>query len=167
MQELILFLGHPTYAVTVVLSSLLACAGLGSLAAGRIAVVDRGALTRIGVAVVVALLAVNVVVRHVLPLALGTSLETRVALAVVTLAPLGFVLGMPFPSGIRLVHDRCPSLVPWAWAINGFLSVFASVACVSASMAVGFSTVLLLAAVVYVIGFWSFIAWAGPATSAA
>lgn len=166
MQKLILFLGHPTYAVTVVLSSLLAFAGLGSLAAGRIAVVDRGSLVRLGLAVVVALLAVNLLVRHVLPLGLGLGLGARVALAVLALAPLGFVLGMPFPTGIRLVHDRCPQLLPWAWAINGFLSVFASVACVTASMAVGFSTVLLMAVAVYVVGFAAVVAWVESPASA-
>ena len=167
MQKLILFLGHPTYAITVVLSSLLAFAGLGSLAAARIPAVDGRALRGLVAAVVVVLLIVNLLLRLVLPLGLGLALGTRIVLAVLLLAPLGFVLGMPFPSGIRVVRDRCPQLLPWAWAINGFLSVFSSIGCITLSMAIGFSAVLVVAAAVYLIGFASMIAWVeSPAPSA-
>lgn len=167
MQKLILFLGHPTYAVTVVLSSLLASAGLGSLASARIAVVDRRTLRRLALAVVVLLLGVNALLRTVLPLGLGLELWARLVCAVALLAPLGFVLGMPFPSGIRLVRERSPQLLPWAWAINGFLSVFASVGCITLSMAIGFSAVLLVVVAIYAMGFASMVAWVGmPSTSA-
>jgi hypothetical protein len=167
MQKLILFLGHPIYAVTVVLSSLLAFAGLGSLASARIAVVDRHALRRLALAVVVVLLGVNVLLRTVLPLGLGLELWARVVCAVVLLAPIGFVLGMPFPSGVRIVRERSPQLLPWAWAINGFLSVFASIGCITLSMAIGFSAVLLVVVAIYAMGFASMITWVGmPSKSA-
>ena len=63
------------------------------------------------------------------------------------------MLGMPFPTGIRLLEQRCPELMPWGWAINGFLSVFASVFCIVLSMIVGFTWVFVLSAFIYLLGF--------------
>ena len=56
-------------------------------------------------------------------------------------------------TGLRIVEANCPALLPWCWAINGFLSVFSSVFCIVTSMIVGFTVVLLLAALIYAIGF--------------
>ncbi|MCK5941302.1 MAG: hypothetical protein KAI24_04970 [Planctomycetes bacterium] len=152
MQKLVIFLGHPTYALSVVLTSLLASAGLGSLLAGRIKVVRKKHLVLILLGVLAAV-AVNVyVVNEVLPELLGLELWLRVAVVVAMLVPTGLMLGMPFPSGIRLVEEMCPHLVPWGWAINAFFSVFGSIFCIVLSMAIGFSNVFYVAAGVYVVG---------------
>ena len=76
----------------------------------------------------------------------------RVAVVISILTPLGVVLGMPFPLGIRIVAARRPQLLPWAWAINAFLSVFSSISSIILAMAVGFSTVLAIAGVAYAMG---------------
>jgi hypothetical protein len=36
-----------------------------------------------------------------------------------TIAPIAFIMGMPFPTGMRLAAKESNSLVSWAWAING------------------------------------------------
>jgi len=136
MQKLVLFLGHPVYAVTVVLTSLLAFAGVGSLLAGRLEAITPARIRLLAMFVVGLVL-----------------FAARVAAAVVMLAPLGVALGMPFPLGIRVVSARAPELVPWAWAINGFLSVFSSIFCIVLAMSIGFTRVLLVAALVYACGF--------------
>jgi hypothetical protein len=59
---------------------------------------------------------------------------------------------MPFPSGIRVVEQTCPHLIPWGWAINAFFSVFGSIFCIVLSMAIGFSNVFYVAAAVYAVG---------------
>ena len=152
MQKLVIFLGHPTYALSVVLTSLLASAGLGSLWSGRIQQVRRKHLTLILLGVL-GVVAVNVLfVNQLLPLLLGLSLWLRVLIVVVMLVPTGLVLGMPFPSGIRVVEQTCPHLIPWGWAINAFFSVFGSIFCIVLSMAIGFSNVFYVAAGVYVVG---------------
>ena len=84
---------------------------------------------------------------------LGTPLSVRILVTAAVLAPLGLVLGMPFPLGIRLLERRAAGLVPWAWAINAFLSVFSSIFCIVLAMAIGFALVLLLGAAVYALGF--------------
>lgn len=152
MQKLVIFLGHPTYALSVVLTSLLASAGIGSLWSGRIQRVARRHLLLILMGVL-AVVALNLAfINFLLPQLLGLSLWLRVAIVVVVLVPTGLVLGMPFPAGIRIVEQTCPHLIPWGWAINAFFSVFGSIFCIVLSMAIGFSNVFYVAAGVYVVG---------------
>ena len=77
----------------------------------------------------------------------------RVATVVALILPLGLALGVPFPTGMRIVDRNSPELLPWCWAINGFLSVFSSLFCIVLSMSIGFTPVLPLAAGVYALGF--------------
>ena len=136
----------------MVLTSLLASAGIGSLWSGRIERVYRRHLLLIllGVLGVVAL---NLLfINYLLPQLLGLSLWLRVVVVVVMLVPTGLVLGVPFPTGIRVVEQTCPHLIPWGWAINAFFSVFGSIFCIVLSMAIGFSNVFYVAAGVYVVG---------------
>lgn len=152
MQKLVIFLGHPTYALSVVLTSLLASAGLGSLWSGRIKLVRRKHLMFMLVGILLTVAANVYVVNELLPQWLGLELWLRMLVVVVMLVPTGLVLGMPFPSGVRLVEEQCPHLVPWGWAINAFFSVFGSIFCIVLSMAIGFSNVFYVAAGVYVLG---------------
>lgn len=152
MQKLVIFLGHPTYALSIVLTSLLASAGFGSLLAGRIKVVRRKHLMLILAGVLAAILASVYVVNNLLPQWLGLALWLRMLIVILMLVPTGIMLGMPFPSGVRLVQEQCPHLIPWGWAINAFFSVFGSIFCIVLSMAIGFSNVFYVAAGVYVIG---------------
>jgi hypothetical protein len=76
-------------------------------------------------------------------------LSIRMAVAVALVAPLGFVMGLPFPLGLSRVSDSAPGLVPWAWGINGCASVVAAVIATLLAMHVGFTTVLALALGLY------------------
>jgi spermidine synthase len=152
MQKLVIFLGHPTYALSVVLVSLLASAGTGSLLAGRIEFVERRHLRWILLAIAVVVVFDLVAIDVLLPLLLGEPLGLRVLVVVLLLIPTGLVLGMPFPSGMRIVEAQCPHLLPWGWAVNAFFSVFGSIFCIVLSMSIGFTNVLLVAIVVYGIG---------------
>lgn len=149
MQKMVLFLGHPTYSISVVLTSLLLSAGVGSLIAGRIARVSPGTLLRLVPFVIGALTLEWIAVEYLLPEALAWPMPARITTVVVLIAPLGAALGMPFPLGLRVVEQRAPELLPWAWAINGFLSVLSSVLCIVLAMAVGFEAVFITAAIIY------------------
>ena len=152
MQKLVIFLGHPTYALSVVLTSLLASAGLGSLLSGRIKLVRRKHLMLMLSGILVTLAGNVFVVNQLLPQWLGLDLWLRMLVVICMLVPTGLVLGMPFPSGVRLVEEQCPHLVPWGWAINAFFSVFGSIFCIVLSMAIGFSNVFYVAGGVYALG---------------
>ena len=70
-------------------------------------------------------------------------------LAVLLIAPLAFVMGMPFPLGLAGVAARTPTLTPWAWAVNGFASVVAAVLATVLAIHSGFTTVVIVAVVLY------------------
>lgn len=153
MQKYVLFLGHPTASLSVVLSGLLASAGLGALCSARLQSISRGTMRALGLAVVV-MIAVNAFwLDPLLASWMGLPYAVRVVAALFLIAPAGFVLGFPFPLGIRVLEKRAPIMIPWGWAINGFLSVFGSLLAILLAMALGFTHVLIVAAVLYAIGF--------------
>jgi hypothetical protein len=152
MQKLVLFLGHPTHALTLVLPTMLIAAGLGALSV-RSSTEPRRRLRLLAFLAPVLIVATWWLVTHGLDRFLAAAFWARVGLAVAALSPVAFVLGMAFPSGIRLVDRRRPELVPWAWAVNGFTSVLGSTGAVVLAMVSSFSTVMLTVAVVYAVGF--------------
>jgi hypothetical protein len=83
---------------------------------------------------------------------IAAPLGLRIAVTVLFQVPLGFALGMYFPTGIELIRRNAPRLVPWAWAVNGVASVASSVLAVVLGMSIGFSGVALIAAAVYALG---------------
>jgi hypothetical protein len=84
--------------------------------------------------------------------ALDRSLGVRIVVSVAVLFPLGILLGMFFPLGIRVVEGIDRRLVPWAWAVNGCTTVIGTVVAAMLGMTVGFTVVMLLAAGLYVAG---------------
>lgn len=142
-QRFILFLGQPVYGLTAVLFALLFFSGLGSWASARLP--HRGALAALGVLVLV----YPALLPRLFDLFLGASLGLRLLVATAALAPLGFLLGVPFPRGIGWLERRAPELIPWAWGVNGAASVVASVGAALLALSLGFSWVLIVGAVCY------------------
>jgi hypothetical protein len=149
LQRLSLFLGQPIYTFSVVLASLLIFTGVGSYSANRIQNASRNTLSWFLLAVVGAILLTLFVMPTVLSMTLGLSFPLRIAVAVLLVAPLGVLLGVPFPTGLRLVGEVAPPLVPWAWGVNGFFTVIGSVGAMILGMALGFTAVLVIAAACY------------------
>jgi hypothetical protein len=149
MQQLSLFLGQPIYTFSVVLASLLAFTGAGSYLASRIQTVSRNTLSWSLIAVVGAICLSLFVNPLILSAALSLTLPLRVAVAVLLVAPLGILLGVPFSTGLRFVSDEAPQLVSWAWAVNGFFTVIGSVGAIILGMALGFTAVLIISAASY------------------
>jgi hypothetical protein len=147
LQRFILFLGQPIYAFTVVLSTLLLFSGLGSLAATKLS--SRWTLPLLAVAILLYPYGLTLLFRAML----GLPLVARLWLTVLSLAPLGFLMGIPFPSGLEWLRQRASGLIPWAWAVNGCASVLASVLAVLIALSAGFSWVLAAGALAYT-GAW-------------
>ena len=162
LQRFILFLGHPAYAMAGVLGALLLFSGLGSLLSARVS--PRRALE--GVMGVVVLYGLGMPLLSG-PL-LGLPLWARAAVTVLGLAPLGVAMGMPFPRLLEALQEREPALVPWAWGVNGALSVVASILAALMALSWGFRAVLLAGAVAYLgARLTSAWAWRSPASGAA
>jgi hypothetical protein len=86
---------------------------------------------------------------------LGFPHLARCALALVLIGPAAFLMGMPMPSGLRLLAARNTELVPWAWGVNGVASVAGSILAIVLAMEFGFTAVLLIAAGLYACAAWS------------
>jgi hypothetical protein len=150
LQRFVLLLGHPVYSLTVTLFSLLLGTGLGAAWSRRL---DDAALRASGVraALVVAGMSVAIMVgvAPVVSWAVPFSRGVRMAVATVLLLPIGVTLGVPMPTGIRLLSARAPGMVPWAWGINGALSVLGATLAIFIAMNWGFGVTLLAAGGAY------------------
>jgi hypothetical protein len=167
MQRLMVFLGHPTYALSVVLFSLLLTSGLGSFCAH---VLMQRLAPRSLRLVFVALLAVVFVVGLASPFLMhrfeGAATGGRIAVALALLCPLGVVMGMPFPLGMRRADELSPAVSPWLWGINGAASVCASVVAVVIALSVGISASYWTGMACYVVAAASYAFWMSRAPAA-
>jgi len=153
LHRFTLYLGQPVSTFAVVLASLLAFTGLGSGIAGRFTEVPRAVLAAVVPVLILVLVLTTLVMGPLFEWTLGAALPWRVAIAILLVAPVGTLLGMPFPTGLRAVSAETPSLVPWAWGVNGFFTVIGSVATLMLAMTFGFRLVLALAAACYLVAY--------------
>ena len=157
LQRFVLLLGHPVYSLTVTLFSLLLGTGIGASLSRRFSD-DR--LRRVGLVALAAIAALGlviiVIVSPLVAWAIPFARPARIAIAVATLVPIGLVLGLPMPTGLRLLGDRAPQMIPWAWGINGALSVVGATFAIFIAMNWGFNMTLLAASGVYLTGMLAF-----------
>ena len=149
MQRLILFLGYPVYALAVVLFALLLFSGLGSLASARFAARAEATLPRVLIGIAVMAVVYIAVLPPVLDALMRLPITAKIATAVLLLAPIGLVLGMAYPLGIAILRRFGEGLVPWAWGLNGALSVVASVLAIFISSRFGLTAALLTGVAAY------------------
>lgn len=149
IQKLVFFLADPIFSVSIVITSMLIISGLGSLFSGRFGAKTIRALRIAGIGTALVILGYVFLLPGLLDLFLGMPLPVRMLIAVLTIAPAAFPMGMFFPSGLSALSKEKPNLVPWAWGVNGALSVTGSLLPKLISIHWGFSTVLVLAAVLY------------------
>jgi hypothetical protein len=143
IQQYILLLGHPTAAFAVVLFAILVGSGIGSAWSRRIP--WRPAALVLTAAVLV----YPFLVRWLTPLVLPVPSAVRIAAGVAMIFPVGFLMGIMFPWGLAHLERRAPHLVPWAWAINGTVSVISAAAAALLTLSYGFSFVVLAGAAAY------------------
>jgi spermidine synthase len=148
IQKFVFYLGDPVYSNSIVITILLISSGFGSLAAGG----ARSPRARV-LAASLGIVALAVFFRFGMPAFLGKTLglplTIRALISVLLIAPLGFLLGIPFPSGLALLSRSREGLVPWAWGVNAALSVSGAVLTRILSTSMGFTTVLAVMAALY------------------
>ena len=143
IQQYILLVGSPTSAFAVVLFALLVGSGTGSALSPRIPWA-AGAVT---LAILAA--ATPPLVRSLTEVALSAPLVIRMTVGAVAILPIGFLMGIMLPAGIRHLEARAPGLVAWAWGINGAASVVSAAAAALLSLLFGFAAVLRTGATAY------------------
>lgn len=152
IQRLTVYLGRPVYSLAVVLFSLLFFSGLGSRWSGQRW--REGIPRRLGwlFGLLVGMIGLHALaVGWLLEATVGWSLGARLAMTVALLAPLGILMGMPFPLGMRWAGTHQEGVVPWLWGINGVTSVLGSALAIALAMHVGFRLTLLVAGGLYML----------------
>lgn len=156
MNRLIIFLGHPTYSLSVVLFSLLLSSGAGSYATSGVNFKSGSAYMRL-----LLLLTVLVIFGLLTPYAIdafrASTNWVRIAVAVLILLPLGFFMGMAFPLGMKAASAKSEQLTPWLWGVNGATSVLASILAFVIAFAYGITASFWTGVAFYVIAFASYI----------
>ncbi len=152
LQRLTLFLSNPLYAASVVLGAVFVFAGFGARFSARLTQRWRRPFVAIAVIALLYVALLPPLLVHLMGLAQGW----KILLAMLLLAPLAFCLGMPYPLGLAAVAARAEPLVPWAYGINGFASVVATLFATLAAIHWGYSAVMLLAVLLYAIAAWQF-----------
>lgn len=149
IQKFVLFLGHPTYALTVVIFSMLISSGLGSFLSRKLVNDQNGRLTSV-LAIAALLVAVlATIVQPVLTAGVGLPLAVKMIATVLLIAPAGFVMGIPFPTGLRLLEKRHAPSVRWAWSLNAAASVLGSVGALVLALYVGLVETMLIGGSLY------------------
>jgi spermidine synthase len=153
IQKFILFLGHPVYSLAVVLFSVLAFSAIGSALTGRFRQERlKQTLTRVLLGLVGLVALYIVALPPIFYGLVGLPHALRIIIAVVLMAPLATTMGMPMPIGIRLLAERAPEVIPWAWGVNGATSVMGSVGALVIAILTGFNQALVVGASLYLLG---------------
>lgn len=154
IQKFILFLEQPAYAFTIILLAILFFSGCGSYLAHKLS------LKKCLLGVVVLILFLPLLMSLVVEMTFGLSLGWRMGITIMLVAPMGFLMGIPFPAGLRWILEKNYSVyIPWFWGINGAASVISSILAAMLALSFGFSWVLRMGAGMYLLG-WLMVSWA-------
>ena len=156
LQQLIRYLAHPIYSAAAAIAGFLIFGGLGSILSSR----WNAAPKRICITSVSIIIAISVAyifgLNRLLTLTQTCPLWLRFLIAQGLIAPLALAMGQLFPTGLRTTAQFVPGLVPWAWAVNGFASVIATIAAPLIAMTTGFVWLTVIAMFSYLLaGFFS------------
>lgn len=152
IQKFILLLGYPTRALSTILFSLLLSSGIGSFVSGRIG--KRSPLKNILLACAVIMIIVASYVSFLpslFAILFPQDTTVRTIFTTILLFPLGFFMGIPFPTGLRILNSFSNQNIPWMWGVNGAMSVFGSVLATTIGIIWGFNYAIAMGAAAYFI----------------
>ncbi|KUO65880.1 MAG: hypothetical protein APF84_01075 [Gracilibacter sp. BRH_c7a] len=150
IQKLILLFGHPTLTFSVVIPILLLAAGLGSLSSKIIT--TKVTMRTIGIIIFVYTGILFVYLPRFIDTFQGADLSLKILATFLLLLPLGLFMGIPFPSGLKIMKDRgITDYVPLMWGINGWMSVVGSILSLVLAMSLGYNITLLVGASLYLL----------------
>ncbi len=151
LQKLILLMGNPTMTFALLLFTLLISSGAGSLLSARIAknnmknlVFILGGIAGLGILYFLFL-------PPLIYSTIAEPIEAKAAVSIAILAPIGFLMGMPLPTGMRLLKVHRPDYIPWMWAVNGAFSVLGAVLAIALGIMYGSSLAMILGILIYLV----------------
>ena len=152
-QKFILFMGSPIASLSVILGSILFGMGIGSLSGRKI--IRNQKIKRLILINIIIFFTTIILFYSISPILnnfLGLNILIRALISSFILVPLGFILGIPFPTGIILAKETgVSSYITWMYGINGTMSVLGAVVTISISTIFGFQVSLILGACCYLL----------------
>jgi len=158
IQKLVLLLGHPIYSMAVTIPTILIAAGTGSLCTGLMDVRAKRPLLIAVIGICFFIIIWVIASSAISQTLLQYSIITKIFAVIALIFPLGFLMGIPFPMGIRKLSDF-PHIIPIAWAANGGMSVVGSIIAIIIAMTLGFSYVFAIAAGLYLLAIICLFMW--------
>jgi hypothetical protein len=149
IQRLVFILSDPIFSVSIVITIMLIMSGIGNLVASRLSR-SRKLVVRIAGAAIVAMALFYIFgLTPVLNHFRDQVMFVRILVSILVIAPCAFFMGMPFPDGMDALTEHRPGLLPWAWGMNGGLSVAGTALAWTLTSASGFNVLLIVVIVVY------------------
>jgi hypothetical protein len=149
IQRLTVLLSHPMYALGILLFTLIASTGIGSFLSDRLPLTKTPWVFLYPIVTALAILAVCFALNHITTALITAPLSIRIMSAIAVIFPIGLLLGMFFPTGMRLARNLSEEEMPWYWALNGVFGVLCSAVAVFISIYFGISTNFYVASVCY------------------
>ncbi|MCL1959702.1 MAG: hypothetical protein FWF68_08890 [Spirochaetes bacterium] len=149
IQRLAVFLSNPTYSTSIVITVMLISSALGNLTSGLL---KRFRLFVVPIACVLiggGLLFYIIGLDNFLASFSSSSMMMRFLVSALIIAPPAFFMGIPYPNGLDSLQERKPHLLPWAWGMNGGLSLVGSSMARLLSVSSGFPVLLNMGIVIY------------------
>lgn len=153
IQKFTLFLGQPVYTLLTVISTLLIFSGFGSLLSDRIIKTLKNSITVVFVLIAVLAILIGFLNPLIFDLFVRADILIKVLISVIVIGPMAFLMGVPFPYGMKRIPADNRYLIAYSWGINGFFSVIGSILVVMLSMSYGFKAVFAIAGVIYLAAF--------------
>ena len=159
LQKLILFLGNPTMTFALLLFTILLSSGIGSLVSARLIRLNTKNLIFVISGIAILGLIYASMLTPLIYSVISEPFVIKAAISIGILFPIGFLMGMPMPTGMRLLKSHIPTFVPWMWAINGGFSVLGAVLTVILSIVYGGSYAILIGISVYLVALAVSLTW--------
>ena len=150
IQKFVMLLGHPTYALTVIVFSMLVFSGLGSFFSRKVVLSNDSRLQRVLIIVALLVSALAFLAPVVTEAGIVWPLPLKMLVTALLIAPAAFMMGMPFPSGFSRLEKLHPASVRWAWALNAASSVLGSASAIFLAIYIGLRETLLVGGVMYI-----------------
>lgn len=155
IQQFMFYFGNPIYATAALISSLLIASGGGSYYSSKI--MKKGyKVWKAPAIIIVMLMLISGIIKPILLSTIGWMIWAKIFILLLLVMPLGFIMGIPFPSGITHIAQKGKGVLPWAWGVNGYCSVISSALATILAVELGFWWVMVGAALGYLFAFFSY-----------
>ncbi len=153
IQKLSVFLGHPVYAMGILLFTVIASTGIGSFLSDKVPVSRRSIILAVPLMTAALILAQKWILSELVTRMIAEPIFTKAVMCVVAIFPLGILLGFFFPTGMKIFKPLVSGDTPWFWALNGIFGVLSSALAVFISIYFGISVNFYVAAICYALIF--------------